>query len=148
MSVFTPEVQITNTPLPVDTTGQTINVGNFPATQNVAITSSVELEIKNDSGNPIPVTFTGTATGTATVTNVSVGTSPTTLSASNASKTRVAVYNETGTLFVKCGSGASSTSYSYRLTANTSLEIDGYYGIVTATKATGTTSVLVTEFGI
>ena len=33
-----------------------VSVSNFPATQNVAITSSVELEIKNDSGNPIPIT--------------------------------------------------------------------------------------------
>jgi hypothetical protein len=39
----------------------TINIGNFPATQNVAIVSSVELEIKNDSGNPVPVNGTVTA---------------------------------------------------------------------------------------
>ncbi len=39
----------------------TVNIGNFPATQNVAIVSSVELEIKNDSGNPVPVNGTVTA---------------------------------------------------------------------------------------
>jgi hypothetical protein len=37
-------------------------VSNFPATQNVAVTSSVEVEVKNDSGNPIPVSGTVTIT--------------------------------------------------------------------------------------
>ena len=32
-----------------------VSVSNFPSTQNVAITSSVEVEVKNDSGNPLPV---------------------------------------------------------------------------------------------
>lgn len=95
---------------------------------------------------PVPVTVGGTTT--ATVTNVSVGTSVITLSVSNSAKTRVIIFNETGTLFVKWGSGASSTSYTTRLTANTLHEIDGYSGIVTAVKATGTTPVLVTEVGI
>lgn len=36
----------------------TVNVGNFPATQNVAVTSIVEVEVKNDSGNPLPVSGT------------------------------------------------------------------------------------------
>lgn len=45
----------------VDVSGSSVSVNNFPATQNVAITSSVELEIKNDSGNPVPVSGTVTA---------------------------------------------------------------------------------------
>jgi hypothetical protein len=40
----------------------TVNVGNFPATQNVAVTSIVEVEVKNDTGNPLPVTGTVTIT--------------------------------------------------------------------------------------
>lgn len=32
-----------------------VTVGNFPATQNVAITSSVEIEVKNDTGNPLAI---------------------------------------------------------------------------------------------
>lgn len=35
-----------------------VNVGNFPSTQNVAVTSAIEIEIKNDSGNPLPVNGT------------------------------------------------------------------------------------------
>lgn len=33
-----------------------VAVNNFPATQNVAVVSSVELEVKNDSGSPLAVT--------------------------------------------------------------------------------------------
>lgn len=90
----------------------------------------------------------GSATLLATVTNVSVGTSVVTISASNAGKQKIVVYNETGTLYVKLGLGASSSSYSTRLTANSSWEYTGYAGIVTAIKASGTTPVLVTEVGI
>ena len=40
----------------------TISVGNFPTTQNVAVTSIVEVEVKNDSGNPLPISGTVTIT--------------------------------------------------------------------------------------
>jgi len=57
----------------VDVSGSSVSVSNFPTTQNVAITSSVELEIKNDISNPIPVTgtFTTTPSGTQDVNIVS-----------------------------------------------------------------------------
>lgn len=42
----------------VDVSGSSVSVSNFPATQDVNIVSSVELEIKNDAGNPIPVNGT------------------------------------------------------------------------------------------
>lgn len=107
--------------------------------------NSTPVVIASDQSS-IPVTFGGTAL--ATVTSVSVSTTVATLSASNAAKTKVIVYNESGTLFVKLGSGATSASYSYRLTANSTLEIDGYTGIVTGIKASGTSNALVTEVGI
>jgi hypothetical protein len=100
---------------------------------------------------PVPISGTvsiGAASAIATVTSVTVSPVVATLSVSNVAKTKVIVHNETGTLFVKLGSGASSSSYSYRLTANTVLEISGYTGIVTATKVSGTTDALVTEVGI
>src|ERR1043166_6936696 len=45
---------------PADTQNITgsVSISNFPATQNVAVTSAVEVEIKNDSGSPIPVSGT------------------------------------------------------------------------------------------
>lgn len=57
------EIGTAASPIRTDPTGTTtqpvsgtVNVGNFPATQNVVVTSSVEVEVKNDSGNPLPVT--------------------------------------------------------------------------------------------
>jgi hypothetical protein len=47
----------------------TVNVGNFPATQNVAVTSIVEVEVKNDSGNPLPVSGTVTVNQPVAVTD-------------------------------------------------------------------------------
>lgn len=37
-----------------------VSVSNFPATQNVNVTSIVEVEVKNDSGNPLPISGTVT----------------------------------------------------------------------------------------
>ena len=150
---------------------QNVTVQNFPPTQAV-IGPLTDTELRATPvpvsiPTPVPVTDNGgsltvdgsvTVSGTvstvvggsatAAVTNVSVGPSSVTLSASNAGKTKVLLYNETGTLFVKLGSAASSSSYSLRLTANAYAEVDGYTGIITAIKASGTTAVLVTEIGI
>ena len=129
----------------------TISVGNFPGTQAVTgplTDTQLRATAVPISGTVAVSNLSDANVGVATVTNISVGVSSTTLSASNAAKTKVAIYNETGTLYVKLGSTASSTSYSYRLTANAVLELSGYYGLVTAIKASGTTSVLVTEYGI
>lgn len=112
-----------------------------------SMAASTPVVIASDQ-SAIPVTFTPSVTTTATVTSVSVSTTVATLSASNAAKTKVIVYNETGTLYVKLGSGATSADYSYRLTANSTLEIDGYAGIVTGIKQSGTTNAQVTEVGI
>lgn len=60
MSQFTNEEVITGS----------IDVNNFPASQNVVVTSIPEVEIKNDSGNPIPVSGTVTATGPLTDTQL------------------------------------------------------------------------------
>jgi hypothetical protein len=101
---------------------------------------------------PVPVSgtvavsnFPGASVGTATVSRVAVSAVVATLATSNASRKKLIVHNETGTLFVKLGTGATSTDYSYRLTANALLELDTYYGEVTAIKATGSTFAQVTE---
>ena len=153
MSQFTNEVigpltdtELRATPVPVSTNGLTDT--QLRAT---AVPVSGPLTDTQLRATPVPVSGTvsvGAPTTAATVTSVSVGTSVTTLSASNVNKTRVIVYNETGTLYVKLGTGASASSYSTRLTANTVFEIVGYAGVVTAIKASGTTPVLVTEIGI
>lgn len=48
----------------------TVAVSNFPASQNVVVTSIPEVEIKNDSGNPIPISDAGgsiTVDGTVSI---------------------------------------------------------------------------------
>jgi hypothetical protein len=44
------------------------------------------------------------------------------------------VYNESGVLFVKCGHGVSSTSFTFRLNGKCTLGIEDYTGVVTAIK--------------
>jgi hypothetical protein len=145
-----------------------VSVSNFPATQPVSIAASVAVtgtfwQATQPVSGPLtdtqlratPVPISGSVSTTpvapttiATVTSVAVSTTVATLSASNVSKKKVVVFNEAGTLYVKLGSAATSSSYSYRLTANSTLEIEDYAGIVTAIKASGSTNALVTEVGI
>lgn len=94
---------------------------------------------------PVPVSFSSAAT-TPTVTSVSVGTSAVTLAAANSARQKLIIFNESGTLFVKLGAAASGSDYTYRLTANTLLEIDfAQTAAVTAIKASGTSNVQVTS---
>lgn len=139
-----------------------ISVVNFPASQPVtgpltdaelratAVPVSGPLTDAQLRATPVPVSGTVStspaSSSTATVTSVSVSPTVATLAAANASRLRLIVHNEGGTLFVKLGTGASSSSYSYRLTANTTLELTQYTGAVTATKGSGTSNALVTEF--
>jgi uncharacterized protein with WD repeat len=135
-----------------------VAVTNFPATQPV---SAVDLDIRDinsatDSitavgpltdaqlrATPVPVTQGSAAS--ATITNVGVSTTVATLAAANASRIKLYIVNEAGTLLVKLGAAASNTSYSLRINAGANLEITGYTGIVTAIKVSGSSSALVTE---
>lgn len=144
-------VSVTNFPATQPVSG-TVAVSNFPATQPVSGTVTVANPGLTDTqlrATPVPISGTVTTTSvtaaTATVNSVSVGVSATTLLVANVARKGAVVFNESGTLYVKFGSAASSTSYTYRLTANTVLELDVYTGIITAIKASGTSNVLVTE---
>lgn len=55
------------------------------------------------------------------------------------------IHSNTNTLYVKCGYGASDMDYTYKLTRNSTLEITGYSGVLTARAAGGSTYVRVTE---
>lgn len=123
--------------------------GKLPATLGQkAMAASFAVAIASDQ-SAIPVTFTpGALTTTATVSTVAVSTTVATLSASNTGKTGVVIHNEAGRLYVKLGSGASTSDYSYRLTANTTLEINNYAGEITGIKQSGSTNAQVTEIGI
>lgn len=148
------DTQLRATPVPVSgtvtavqATGTNLHVVT-DATSTTAVTGNVTVVQPSGAALHVDVdNFPGVA-AVATVTSVTVSTTVATLSASNAAKTQVIVFNEAGTLYVKLGAGATSASYTYRLTANTALEINGYYGIVTAIKQSGTSAALVTEVGI
>lgn len=91
--------------------------------------------------------FPGASVASATVTANSVGSvTAVTLLASRAARVNAVIFNEAGTLFVKAGSAATTADYTWRLTANTELDIQYYTGIVTAIKQSGTTNVQVTDF--
>lgn len=132
---------------------QFTNEGDVQATitnPSIAVTGPLtDIELR---ATPVPVTIptpvpvvTG-GSGTATVSRVSVGIVVSTLKVANSSRIKVIIHNEVGTLFVKLGTGASDTDYSYRLTANTVIEIEGYTGILTGLKATGSSFAQVTEY--
>lgn len=70
---------------------------------------------------------------------------PTTVLTSHEGRKGFVLCNESGTLYVKFGLEASTTSYAYRLGANSMLEVDNYRGVVTAIKAADTSYVTVTD---
>lgn len=87
------------------------------------------------------------AFSTTSVTNrVQVNTAaPCTVCAPSADREFIVVHNETGVTFVKLGSGASPSNYTYRLSSNAILELPGWKGSLTAAKATGSGWLTVTE---
>jgi hypothetical protein len=133
-------VSVTNFPATQPVSG-TVSVGNFPAVQPI-----------NDNGGSVTIdgtisvnNFPGSSVATATVTNVPTTSSAVTLAAANAARVKLIVTTDAGTTFVKLGTGASLSSYTYRLPLNTTLEIEQYTGPVTAIRSSGTGFVLVTE---
>lgn len=125
-----------------------VDVNNFPAVQPVSDNGgslTVDGPLTNTELRATPVPVSEGGVGSATVTRVTVNTTAVTLAASNSSRRRLVVHNETGTLFVKYGTSASATDYTWRLTANTVVEIIGFTGEVTAIKATGSSFAQVTE---
>lgn len=101
-------------------------IGSIPA----------EVEVKNDSGNPVPVTQAGIATAakqdeqttlltppiTPTVTSVADTASSTMLKAANAARKEIEIQNtSSAVLYIKKGTTASATDFTARL------EQYGYY---------------------
>lgn len=70
---------------------------------------------------------------------------PVVLVAGNDDRNSVVIHNESGVLFIGLGVTVSPNSYTYRLTGNSTLEVEGYIGVLSAIKASGATSVFITE---
>jgi hypothetical protein len=117
-----------------------------PALGTAGTASADVISIQGISGMT-PISVTPGTVSSATVTSNSVGAvAAVTLLASRAARIRAVIFNESGTLFVKAGSTASSTDYTWRLTANTELDVTDYTGILTAIKSSGTSNVQATDF--
>ncbi len=155
MSLFTSEITVQDLPLPVDGSGVTqpvsgtisvsnfpatqpvsgtIAVSNFPATQPVSIAAPVAvtgpLTDTQLRATPVPVTTAPTTSSSATISQV-VLTSNTnaTLLAANASRKKVVLFAPKSTLYVKFGTTASATSFTYiAIAANTTFELSTWIG--------------------
>lgn len=83
----------------------------------------------------------------STVKTVSVSSATVTLLAARAGRLKVSVFNEKETLYIKAGTNASLTDYSWRVPAATSLDITAYTGALTAILGVvGPTIVHVSDF--
>ena len=135
----------------------TVSVDNFPATQPVtgpltdaelratAVPVSGPLTDTQLRATPVPVTL-GASAGVPTVSRVAVSTTVATLASASATRKRLIIYNETGTLHIKLGSACTTTDYTYRLTANATLDIEfPQSAIVTAIKVSGSSFAQVTS---
>jgi hypothetical protein len=144
------DVNLTNASIPVTDNGGSLTVdGTVAVSGSVAVTGPLTdtqlraTPVPVTIPTPVPVTQGGVAT--AVVTRVAVSTTVATLKAANSARAKLIIFNESGTLYVKYGSGATATDYTTVLTANAVLFIDSYTGIVTAIKASGSTNAQVTE---
>ncbi len=94
--------------------------------------------------DPFPTYVPGAAT--AVLANVSGSLSSVTLQAANAARKVLVIVNDsTATLFVKYGSTASSTSFTYKLLPGETLREERYTGIVTGIWDAATGAARMTE---
>lgn len=153
MSVFTDQITVTNTPLPIDGGNATaVKTDGSAVTQPVSIASSVAvtgpLTDAQLRATPVPVSSTAVTSSTATVTSVVLtGNTNTTLLAANPNRVGAVVFVPSQPAYIKFGTTASTTSFTYKVTAaSTSIEFPkSYVGRIDILSQNGQT-VLVTEF--
>lgn len=136
------DTQLRATPVPIS---GTVTTGGLTDTELRATPVPVSGPLTDAQLRATPVPVTSGSLATATVTRAAVTAVVSTVLSSAPTRTKFIIYNETGTLFVKLGTGASTTDYSQRLTANSVWEYAGYSGIVTVIKQTGSTFAQVTS---
>ncbi len=157
MPVFTSDVSVdstvglTNTelratPIPVDGSGVTqpvsgtVNVGNFPATQPVSGTVTATGPLTDTQLRATPVVISGSVSTTPLVSSTSsitqvvlTNNTNATLLSPNASRTKAIIFVPSSTLQIKLGATASTTSFTYKVVANsTTIEINGWQGRIDA----------------
>lgn len=156
MAVFSTEVQVTNTPLPVDTTGQNITVTNPGLTDTelraTPVPVSGPLTDTELRATPVPISGSVTTTpSTATSSTVAVTTLPastnTTILSANANRRAVIITVAKAGTHIKFGAAASASSYTYKTaSANTVIESNIWTGQIDAFGPSG--EIAVTELAI
>lgn len=138
MAIFTNEVlgpvtdaELRATPVPVSVPG------------SVAVTGPLtDAELR---ATPVPVFSTPTPATSSTITLITSTGSNITLLAANANRKKAIFHFEGSTQYLKLGAGASSTSYTYKISSNNTLiEVTGYTGIIDSNGTSGK-AILVTE---
>lgn len=93
-----------------------------------------------------PVATRQLSAPTATVSQVSVPTgAPVTLLAANSKRQRALLFAGAKDVWVKYGTGAASTSFTWLVLTKTGFVVEGYTGIITALASGGVSIVAVTE---
>lgn len=157
--IYSPEVEVVNVPDVTVSTGVSVtnfpatqpvsgsvNVSNFPATQPVS-GPLTDAELR---ATPVPISGTVSTTvanaSTSNVAQVSVPNSgSTSLLTPNANRKRFILYVASKAAFIKIGTAVTNTSFTYSLPVNSTLELAGWTGDVTALGIGGTSNINVTE---
>lgn len=154
MSVFSTEIDVVNTPLPIEGGNPTaVKVDGSAVTQPVSGTVTVSNPGLTDSelrATPVPisgsVSTTPLSATASTVTQITSTGSNQMLLAANGSRKKAIFFFSSGIWNVKFGSGASSTSRTYTVSsANTTIEVTIWTGQIDAACTTAGKLVDVTE---
>lgn len=141
------DVDIATVPAPLNVTGG----GTEAAALRVTIASdSTGVLSVDDNGSSLTVDGSLTAVpekaSSATIARTATSTTSATVLASNSSRKKAVIINESSAiLYVKYGTTASATSYSYMLEPNDTLEETNYTGRIDAILASGTGNAQTTE---
>lgn len=140
MSVFTNEVIVDNV---VDVTGSSVSVSNFPATQpvsgTVAVTQSTSPWVVSGT---VSTTFASASTSSVVQKSVTTSNTNLLLADPNTKKVIIFVGTTTAQCRIKLGTTASSTSFSYSIGQNTTLEITGWAGNIDAIMSAGASTLV------
>lgn len=116
---------------------------------DVSSAAPLQVSLANNGANATPVTIAAAVASTATLANVAGSASSVTLIASNASRLGVVIFNDSSAiLYVKFGSAASATSFTYKVNPYVTLELNQirqYSGIITGIWASATGDARTTE---
>lgn len=118
----------------------------LPVTGSITVIPSGTQNVNVISPNPLPIvgTITPAPAFNATTIAVTVTTVASTLVSTNASRKKLLIQTNEP-IFIRLDGVASVTVYSVEMPKKSLYEIESYCGPVTAIKATGSTSVVVTE---